>query len=148
MDLEKYSYVEALRWLANKYNIEIEETAMSPEVKLQQQTSESLYIINNFAQQFFTNALFNTEEGQDVAMSYLKERGFREDIIRKFQLGYNPAARDAFTNAAIDARYNAELLVRTGLENNRDEKLQDNYGERIIFPIHNPTGKIAGFGAR
>ncbi len=148
MDLEKYSYVEALRWLANKYNIEIEETAMSPEVKLQQQTSESLYIINNFAQQFFTNALFNTEEGQDVAMSYLKERGFREDIIRKFQLGYNPAARDAFTNAAIDARYNAELLVRTGLVNNRDEKLQDNYRERIIFPIHNPTGKIAGFGAR
>lgn len=148
MDLEKYSYVEALRWLANKYNIEIEETAMSPEVKLQQQTSDSLYIINNFAQQFFTNALFNTEEGQDVAMSYLKERGFREDIIRKFQLGYNPAARDAFTNAAIDARYNAELLVRTGLVNNRDEKLQDNYRERIIFPIHNPTGKIAGFGAR
>lgn len=148
MDLEKYTYVEALRWLANKYNIEIEETAMSPEVKLQQQTSDSLYIINNFAQQFFTNALFNTEEGQDVAMSYLKERGFREDIIRKFQLGYNPAARDAFTNAAIDARYNAELLVRTGLVNNRDEKLQDNYRERIIFPIHNPTGKIAGFGAR
>lgn len=148
MDIEKYSYVEALRWLANKYNIEIEETAVSPEVRQQHQTSESLFIINNFAQQFFTNTLFNTEEGQDVGMSYLKERGFREDIIRKFQLGYNPAAGNVFTTAAMDARYNSELLLKTGLVVQRDDRLQDNYRERIIFPIHNPTGKIAGFGAR
>ena len=148
MELEKYSYVEALRWLANKYNIEIEETVTSPEVKLQQQTSESLFIINNFAQQFFSNAMQNTEEGQDVALSYLKERGFRGDIIKKFQLGYNPELRDAFTSAAIAAQYSTELLVKSGLVSNRDDKFQDNYRGRIIFPIHNPGGKIAGFGAR
>lgn len=148
MELEKYSYVEALRWLANKYNIEIEETVSSPEVKLQQQTSESLFIINNFAQQFFSNAMHDTDEGQDVALSYLKERGFRGDIIKKFQLGYSPEMRDAFTSAALAAKYNPELLVKAGLVNNRDDKYQDNYRGRIIFPIHNPSGKIAGFGAR
>ncbi|MBC7867796.1 MAG: DNA primase, partial [Gloeobacteraceae cyanobacterium ES-bin-316] len=148
MELEKYSYVEALRWLANKYNIEIEESIVSPEVKLQQQTSESLFIINSFAQQFFSNSMFDSEEGQDIAMSYLKERGFREDIIKKFQLGYNPEIRDAFTKAALAAQYNPELLLKTGLVAQRDEKLQDNYRGRIIFPIHNPAGKIAGFGAR
>ncbi len=92
--------------------------------------------------------MHNTEEGQDVALSYLKERGFRRDIIKKFQLGYNPEARDAFTSAAIGAQYSTELLVKSGLVNNRDDKFQDNYRGRIIFPIHNPTGKIAGFGAR
>ncbi|MFZ4769337.1 MAG: DNA primase [Ferruginibacter sp.] len=148
MDVEKYSYVEALRWLANRYNIEIEETAVSPELKLQQQTSESLFIINNFAKEFFSNALFNTEEGQDIAMSYLKERGFREEIIKKFQLGFNPEARDRFTTAAIAAQYNTDLLVKTGLVTQRDDHFQDNYRGRIIFPIHNPGGKIAGFGAR
>lgn len=148
MDVEKYSYVEALRWLANRYNIEIEETAVSPELKLQQQTSESLFIINNFAKEFFSNALLNTEEGQDIAMSYLKERGFREEIIKKFQLGFNPEARDRFTTAAIAAQYNTDLLVKTGLVTQRDDHFQDNYRGRIIFPIHNPGGKIAGFGAR
>jgi len=100
MEAEKYSYVEALRWLAAKYNVEIEETATSPEYKQQQQVADSLYIINNFAQQYFTDALLKSEEGQDIALSYLKERGFREEIINKFQLGYNPEARDGFTKAA------------------------------------------------
>ena len=148
MELEKYSYVEALRWLANKYSIEVEESAVSPELKIQQQTSESLYIINNFAQKFFSTSLFDSEEGQDVALSYLKERGFREDIIKKFQLGYNPESRDAFTTAATAARYDTGLLLRSGLVAQRDERFQDNYRGRIIFPIHNPGGKIAGFGAR
>jgi DNA primase len=148
MDVEKYSYVEALRWLANKYNVEIEESAVSPEFKIQQQTSESLFIINTFAQQFFSNTLLNTDEGQDIAMSYLKERGFREDIIKKFQLGYNPEARDSLTNAAFAAQYNPALLLKSGLITQRDDKYQDNYRGRIIFPIHNPGGKIAGFGAR
>ena len=148
MELEKYSYVEALRWLANKYSIEVEETAVSPELKIQQQTSESLYIINNFAQKFFSTSLFDSGEGQDVALSYLKERGFREDIIKKFQLGYNPESRDAFTTAATAARYDTGLLLRSGLVAQRDERFQDNYRGRIIFPIHNPGGKIAGFGAR
>ena len=148
MDVEKYSYVEALRWLANKYNIEIEESAVSPEFKIQQQTSESLFIINAFAQQFFSKTLFSTDEGQDIALSYLKERGFREDIINKFQLGYNPEARDSLTNAAFAAQYNPALLLKAGLVTQREDKYQDNYRGRIIFPIHNPGGKIAGFGAR
>lgn len=148
MDLEKYSYVEALRWLANKYNIEIEETATSPEFKIQQQTSESLFIINQFAQKFFSKTLFETPEGEDIALSYLKERGFREDVIQKFQIGYNPEARDSFTKSATEAQYSPELLIKTGLVTQRDDKLQDNYRGRIIFPIHNPSGKILGFGAR
>ena len=84
MEHEKLSYVEALRWLANKYNVEIEETEVSPEQKLQQQTSESLFIINLFAQQFYSKILFETEEGKDIGLSYLKERGFTEETIKKF----------------------------------------------------------------
>ena len=148
MEAEKYSYVEALRWLAAKYNVEIEETETSPEYKQQQQVADSLYIINNFAQQFFTNALINTEEGQDIALSYLKERGFREEIINKFQLGYNPEARDGFTKAALDAQYNLQYLQKSGLVNVRDGNTYDNYRGRIIFPIHNQSGKVLGFGAR
>ena len=148
MEAEKYSYVEALRWLAAKYNVEIEETETSPEFKQQQQVADSLYIINNFAQKHFTEALFNSEEGQDIALSYLKERGFRDEIIRKFQLGYNPEARDGFTKAALASQYSLEYLQKTGLVNVRDGNAYDNYRGRIIFPIHNQSGKVLGFGAR
>ena len=101
MEHEKYSYVEALKWLAAKYNVEIEETETSPEFKQQQQVADSLYIINKFAQQFFSDTLFNTEEGMNIGLSYLKERGFREEIIKKFELGYNPEARDTFAKAPL-----------------------------------------------
>jgi DNA primase len=148
MEAEKYSYVEALRWLAAKYNVEIEESETSPEYKQQQQVADSLYIINNFAQKYFTNALLNSEEGQDIALSYLKERGFREEIITKFQLGYNSEARDGFTKAALASQYSLELLQKTGLVNIRDGNAYDNYRGRIIFPIHNQSGKVLGFGAR
>ena len=148
MEHEKYSYVESLRWLANRYNIELEETETSPEFKAIQLTSDSLYIINNFARDFFRNALMKTEEGNDIALSYLKERGFRQEIIDKFQLGYNPAAKDDFVTAALEGQYNKDLLLKTGLVVNRDERLQDNYRGRIIFPIHNQSGKVLGFGAR
>lgn len=148
MEAEKYSYVEALRWLAAKYNVEIEESETSPEYKQLQQVADSLYIINNFAQKYFTNALLDTEEGQDIALSYLKERGFREDIIKKFQLGYNGEARDGFTKAALAAQYSLEYLQKTGLVNVRDGNAYDNYRGRIIFPIHNQSGKVLGFGAR
>ncbi len=148
MEAEKYSYVEALRWLAAKYNVEIEESETSPEYKQQQQVADSLYIINNFAQQYFTDALFNSEEGQDIALSYLKERGFREEVINKFQLGYNPETRDGFTKAAMAAQYNLDYLQKTGLVNVRDGNAYDNYRGRIIFPIHNQSGKVLGFGAR
>jgi DNA primase len=148
MEHEKYSYVEALRWLANKYNVEIEETEVSPEQKLQQQVADSLHIINNFAQKFFTEQLLNSQEGQDIALSYLHERGFRDEVIHKFQLGYSPGQRDVFANAALSAQFNVELLQKTGLIVLRDERPIDNYRGRIIFPVHNQTGKIIGFGAR
>jgi len=148
MDHEKYSYVEALRWLANKYNIEIEETETSPAFKALQLTSDSLFIINNFAKDFFVQSLHDTEEGENIALSYLKERGFRKEIIDRFQIGYNPQAKDEFTTKAIEKQYNKDLLIKTGLVVNRDDKLTDNYRGRIIFPIHNQSGKILGFGAR
>ena len=148
MEHEKYSYVDALKWLANKYGIEIEETFQSNEQREQMQVAESLYIINAFAQQFFSTQLFETEEGQDIGLSYLKERGFREDIIKKFQIGYSPEQRDAFTKEALAKQYNAEMLIKAGLSANRNEQLVDNYRGRVIFPIHNHSGKVLGFGAR
>ncbi|MFI5154734.1 MAG: DNA primase [Chitinophagales bacterium] len=148
MEHEKYSYVEALRWLANKYDVEIEETVTSPEIKLQQQVSESLFVINGFAQKYFSGNLWDSEQGQDIALSYLQQRGFREEIIKKFQLGYCLEDRDAFAKAALQAQYNSELLQKSGLVVMRDEKLVDNYRGRIIFPVHNVTGKVIGFGAR
>src|SRR3954470_18606920 len=148
MEHEKYSYVEALRWLANRYNVEIEETQVTDEVKQQQQAAESLHIINSFAQKFFSTQLFETEEGKDIALSYLKERGFNNDIIQKFQLGYNPQAKNSFAQAALKNQFNNELLIRSGLVVNRNDELVDNYRGRLIFPVHNNTGKIIGFGAR
>ncbi len=148
MEHEKYSYVEALRWLAARYNVEIEEKEASPELRQQQQVAESLYIINGFAQHFFSETLFGSEEGQDIGLSYLKERGFSEEIMRKFQLGYSPDQRDVFARAALAAQYNLEFLQKSGLVVVRDERPLDNYRGRIIFPVHNQTGKIIGFGAR
>ena len=148
MEHEKYSYVEALKWLAKKYSIEIEETFATDEQRQQMQAADSLFIINNFAQQFFSQQLFETEEGQDIGLAYFKERGFREDIVRKFQLGYSPDQKDAFTREAIGKQYNTELLLKTGLVVNRNDQLIDNYRGRVIFPIHNHSGKVLGFGAR
>jgi DNA primase len=149
MEHDKLSYVEALRWLANRYGIEIEETETSPEQKLLQQAADSLYIINNFAQKFFDDQLFNTEDGQTIGLGYLKERGFRENTIKKFQIGYNPQHRNTLANALIQSQFNKDLLLKTGLVVVRNEtELVDNYRNRIVFPIHNNTGKIIGFGAR
>jgi DNA primase len=149
MEHEKYSYVEALKWLAARYNIEVEETETSPEQKQLILTADSLYIINNFAKQFFIDSLFTTEDGKAIALSYLKERGFREEVLTKFQIGYNPDARDGLTKALLANQFNKELLPKTGLVSLRNnEELVDNYRGRIIFPIHGNTGKIIGFGAR
>lgn len=148
MEHEKYSYADTLRWLAQKYNVEVEETFQSDEQRQSQLAADSLYIINQFAQQYFSNQLFETEEGKDIGLTYFKERGFREDIIKKFQLGYAPEARDAFTKEALAKQYNAELLLKTGLVANRNDQLMDNYRGRVIFPVHNHSGKVLGFGAR
>ena len=148
MEHEKLSYAEALRWLAGRYNIEVEETETSPEVKQQQQTAESLHIINLFAQQFYAAQLLETEEGKDNGYSYLQERGFEKEIIQKFGLGYAPDKREALTTEALKNQYNKELLQKAGLVVERNGQLQDNYRDRIIFPIHNNSGKVIGFGAR
>ena len=148
MEHEKYSYVEALKWLATRYNIEVEETQQSPEQLQQVQMAESLHAINSFAQKFFAEQLFGSEEGNLIALSYLKERGFREEVLRKFQVGYNPEGKDALTKILVANQFNKELLPKTGLVAVRNEELVDNYRGRIIFPIHNNTGKIIGFGAR
>ncbi len=155
MEHEKYSYPEALKWLANKYGIEIGEIYQSDEQKQQLQAADSLFIINSFAQQFFSHALFETEEGQDIGLAYFKERGFREDTIRKFQLGYSPEQKDAFSKEAIAKQYNPELLVRAGLVMSRNQPenagsgpLLDNYRGRVIFQVHNHSGKVVGLGAR
>lgn len=148
MEHEKYSYVDSLRWLANKYGVEIEETFQSDEQRQSQLAADSLYIINQFAQQYFSQQLMETEEGRDVGLSYFKERGFREEIIKKFQLGYSPEIKDAFTKEALNKQYNSELLLKTGLIANRNNQLVDNYRGRVIFPIHNHSGKVLGFGAR
>jgi DNA primase len=148
MEHEKYTYVDALKWLAKKYNIEVEETFATDEQRQHQQFAESLFIINGFAQQFFTRSLFETDEGQDIGLSYFKERGFRDDVIQKFQLGYSPQQRDAFTKEALAKQFNTDMLLKTGLVVLRNEQLADNYRGRVIFPVHNHSGKVLGFGAR
>ena len=148
MEHEKYSYVEALRWLAARYNIEIEETETSPAQKMAQQTADSLYAINHFAMDFFTKQYWDTEAGATIAQSYMQHRGFLRPIVEKFKIGYNPSDRDSLAKALIQNQFNPELFARTGLVVERDGGWQDNYRDRIIFPIHNTTGKIIGFGAR
>ncbi len=147
MEHEKYNYVEALKWIAARYNIQIEETATTPEVKQQQQVAESLFVLNAFAQKHFSKNL-QTEEGKSVALSYLRHRGFRDEIIDKFQLGYNPEVRDDLTRALLQNQFSIDYAQKAGLVAIRNDVPTDNYRGRIIFPIHNQSGKIIGFGAR
>jgi DNA primase len=148
MEHEKYSYVESLRWLAARYNIEIEETESSPAQKLAQQVADSLYAINNFVMDFFAKQYWETEAGESIAQSYMQHRGFLKPIVEKFKIGYNPSDKDSLAKALIQNQFNPELFAKTGLVVERNGEWQDNYRDRIIFPIHNTTGKIIGFGAR
>ncbi len=148
MEHEKYSYVEALRWLAARYHIEIEETETSPAQKMAQQVADSLYAINHFAMDFFTKQYWETEAGEAIAQTYMQHRGFLKPIVEKFKIGYNPSDRDSLAKALLQNQFNPELFARTGLVVERNGEWQDNYRDRIIFPIHNTTGKIIGFGAR
>jgi DNA primase len=148
MEHEKFSYVETLRWLAARYNIEIEETETSPAQKMAQQVADSLYAINHFAMEWFTNQYWETEDGKAIAQTYLQHRGFLKPIIDKFKIGYNPSNRDGLAKALVQNQFNPELFARTGLVVERNGEWQDNYRDRIIFPIHNTSGKIIGFGAR
>lgn len=148
MEHEKYSYPEALKWLAQRYGIEIEETFINDEQRQQLQTADNLFALNQFAQQFFSSQLLSTEEGQDIGLAYFREREFTDAIIQKFQLGYSPEQKDALTKAAQAAQFNPELMIKSGLVANRYDQLSDNYRGRVIFPIHNHSGKVLGFGAR
>ncbi len=145
---EKLSYPEAMRWLADFYKIPFEETEKSPEVQQQQQTGESLRIINEFAANYFHDTLFKTEEGEIVGLSYFKQRGFRKETIEKFKLGYNAEYHDVFLGAALAKGYQHDLLEKAGLVKNRNGIYHDVYRGRVIFPIHGMTGRVVGFGAR
>ncbi len=148
MEHEHYSYPEALKFLAKKYNIEIEEEEQTPEQIQQLNEKESLYAVNEFARKFFTEQLINTEEGKSIGLTYYKERDFTEKTIEEFQLGYSPDRWDAFTKDAKENGYQAEFLIKTGLTINKEGKHYDRFRARIIFPIHNLSGRVIGFGGR
>jgi DNA primase len=149
MKHEQLSYTEALKFLAKKYGIEVKETELTDEQKQAQGDRESMFILNSFAQKTFTGNLFETEEGQTIGLSYFRERGFREDVIRKFQLGYSLEKWDAFTQTALSAGYKKEFLEKTGLTIVRDNnQLMDRFRGRMIFPVHTLSGKIVAFGGR
>lgn len=148
MEHEHYSYPEALRFLAQKYGIIIEEKEQTPEEMVAQNERERMFNVNSFAQQYFSSTMKNDEEGIAVGMSYFRERGFRDAIIDKFQLGYCLNQRDAFVQYALKNGYSKELLLKIGLASGNEERTYDKYQGRVIFPIHNLTGKVIGFGAR
>ena len=149
MDKEHYSYPEALRHLARKYNIEIVEQAMTEEQAERASEKDSLYIISKYAKDFFTNELWESEEGKTIGLNYFKERGYSEEIIKKFELGYSPKSKDALSKKSIKKQYSKESLLKSGLSIEIDKKaLIDRFRERVIFPIHSFSGRILGFGGR
>jgi DNA primase len=148
MEHEKLTYPEALRYLAKKYNIEISEQEPSPEEIELHNERESLLAINSFAQRNFTQNLYDQIEGQSVALTYFKERGFRENIIKKFQLGYCLEQKDAFTRESQKKGYKPDLVVKTGLVIQKENTYFDRFNGRIMFPIHGLSGNILGFGGR
>ncbi len=148
MEHEHYSYPEALRYLAKKYSIDIVEERPSAEQQEAMDEKESLFNLSSFAQKYFEEQLHETEEGKAIALSYLKERGFSLEVIKKFGLGYSPDKWDYFTQAAIKQGYKKEYLLKTSLTKSKDQLLYDTFRGRIIFPIHNLSGRVLGFGAR
>lgn len=149
MEHEQMTYPEALRWLANKYHIEIKERELSDEEKREQSERESMFIINEYALKYFEDILHNHEEGQAIGMQYFRSRGFRDDIIKKFQLGFDLSNRYAFANTALQKGYKGEFIEKVGIcyKNDRDE-LIDRYSGRVIFPWIGVSGKVVGFGGR
>ena len=148
MEHDHCSYPDALRYLAKKYQIEIEEREQTPEELVALNERERLFNLNQFALQYFSETLFNSADGKAIGLAYFRERDFREVIIRKFQLGYSPDKRDAFSKHALAAGYTEEILLKTGLSTQHDQHLYDRFQARVIFPIHNLTGKVIGFGGR
>ena len=149
MEHEQMSYPEALKYLAKKYGIEIKERELSSEEKLMQSERESLFIVNNFARDYFQNILKNHVDGRSIGMAYFRNRGFRDDIIEKFQLGYCTECHDAMAQEAIRKGFKKEYLVKTGLcYETDDHRLRDRFWGRVIFPVHTLSGKVVAFGGR
>ena len=149
MEHEHITYPEALRYLAKKYNIQIEERELSPEERMAQTEREKMFNINAFADKYFVDTLWNTDEGKSVGLEYFRERGYLNPIIEKFHLGYSPAKWEAFTEYAKQNGYDPEFLEKVGFCIKRQNgEYYDRYHGRVMFPIHNLTGKVIGFGGR
>lgn len=145
MEHEHLNFPEGVRYLAKKYGIELEEKQLSEEAREERQYEESLYLVNQFAKEFYQKQLFETDRGKSVGLSYFKRRGFREEIIRKFGLGYAPGGKDTFTLTAVQKGYDAELLKKLGLTSQYG---RDFFRDRVMFAIHSLSGKVIGFGGR
>lgn len=148
MEHESLTYPEALKFLARKYLIDVVEKEESEEEKQQKDDRESMLIVSGFAQKFFTRYMWNENEGRSVGLSYFRERGLRDDIVKKFELGYCPDGKSIFTDEAQKAGYRMEYLEKTGLTIKRDDWVRDRFGGRVMFPIHNMAGRVIAFGGR
>ncbi|MFV8440839.1 DNA primase [Flavobacterium sp. LB2P44] len=148
MEHEKFTYPEAIRYLAKKYNIEIEETEQTDEEKANTDVRESMYLVSEFAKIYFHDTLLNSEEGKAIGYSYFKERGFTNETIKKFGLGYSPETWDAFTKEALGKGYKLEFLESTGLTIAREDRPFDRFKSRVMFPIQSMSGRVLGFGGR
>ncbi|TBW27484.1 DNA primase [Gramella sp. KN1008] len=148
MEHEHFTYPEAIRYLAKKYGIEIEETQQSDEQKEQANERESMYLVSEYANKFFQKSLHETDEGQAIGLSYFKERGFSTETIKKFDLGYSPDDWEALTKSALDEGYKLEYLEKTGLSIVKENKKFDRFKGRVMFPIHSMSGRVLGFGGR
>lgn len=148
MEHEHFTYPEAIKYLAKKYNIEVEETEQSNEQKEKANARESLYLVSEYARDYYHNTLLNSEQGKAIGGTYFKERGFTAETIKKFQLGYNIDEWDAFTSEALRKGYKLEFLEKTGLTIVKEEKQFDRFKGRVMFPIHSMSGRVLGFGGR
>lgn len=149
MEHEQMSYPDALRYLAKKYHIEIKERELTDEERQAQSMRESMFVINEYAQQFFVDTLNTTQEGEAIGLGYLRRRGLRDETIKKFGLGYSPEKRDTFATTAVKNGYNAELIAKTGVCYSTDDgRLVDRFWGRVIFPVHTISGKVVAFGGR
>ena len=148
MEHEHFTYPEAIKYLAKKYNIEIEETEQTNEQKEEANERESLYLVNEFANTYFQNILHKTDQGKAIGLSYFKERGFTNDTIKTYNLGYSLDEWQAFTDEALGKGYQLEFLEKTGLTIVKEDKRFDRFKGRVMFPIHSMSGRILGFGGR